>query len=314
LQVSPGNKNGYEAARMSKFENAPPRRSIFKPLIWFIAGAVTLLLYQGYGRKHALPRVGDSLSTVTGKFETQPRSSLRVASFNIRGGRGMDDDVDLLRTANLLGSFDLIGLNEVRGNLFGSPRTQAEEMGKFLAVPWMFAPSERRFWHDSFGNGLLSRLKVDHYHTVLLPNTQRKGFRNATLAKVPLDGATLNVLVTHLDRTDDRVMQFRAAVELFLSLDEPAVMMGDLNTCGDDVLMQNLLQTAGVHDAIGDTATLPAKERIDWILTRGLQTLESGAVSSAVSDHPLVWAHLALPPAAVERPTPVTNQPSTRPN
>jgi len=309
--VSSDWKNGYHSKLMSDYDADRPRPWLLRRLLVLAAAVGFLVICYGWIRRPALPFVGDSLSTNTGQFESRVRSSLRVASFNIRAGRGIDGDTDLIRTANLLGSFDVIGLNEVRGKLYGSPGNQAEELARILQLPWAFAPGERRFWHDSFGNALFSRVPISHYSMSPLPHRQWDGYRSVLHAKVRLDGAVVNLLITHIDRRDqDRATQFRAAAELFLSLAEPAILMGDLNTAGDDLLMQNLLQTSGVQDPIGDTATLPAKERIDWILTRGLQTLEAGAVSSAVSDHPLVWAHLVLPPTGIERPT---TQSTTRP-
>jgi endonuclease/exonuclease/phosphatase (EEP) superfamily protein YafD len=116
-----------------------------------------------------------------------------------------------------------------------------------------------------------------------------------------------------LDRHTDRQKQLRHVAELFKSMQEPAVLMGDLNTRfgnDDNGTLRTLLATAGVDDPVGDTPQAPKEERIDWIITRGLKRIDGGAVMSGASDHPMVWAELEAsrvilskpPPPPVERP------------
>lgn len=270
--------------------------------MWLLIVVLIGVVVHGWIIRPAAPRAGTGLSVDTGLVDDQPRRTFRVAAFNIQSARGTDGQTDIHRTARLLGSFDLIALNEVRGKFLRTPDNQAAILGDLLDAPWMFAPSERRFWHDSFGNGFISRLPVEFYLTSPLPTTQWSGFRNIVHARVMLDGVSLNVLVVHIDRDRERQQQFRIVRELFLAMQEPAVLLGDLNTRADDPLMVDLLQTAGVSDPIGDTDAPAAKERVDWILTRGLSRLEAGALQTQASDHPLIWAQLTLPPGPVEAP------------
>lgn len=280
--------------------------------------AAGVVVWQGAQRQRGDPKVGlrlnpapasgnDAAATTRPAPAFASTGRIRVASFNIQSGRGLDDRQDLSRTARLLGSFDLIGLNEVQGHTlrFRAPPNQAEELAGLLGMPWLFAASERRWWRDDFGNGLLCTLPVAHWSIQPLPGARESGFRNLIHARVRLDeSTTLNVLVTHLDRTTDRDMQLQAVAAAFLSLSEPAILMGDLNSRGGEPgLATLLLGQAGVVDPIGDTPRLASKERIDWILTRGLAPIDGGAVISPASDHPMVWAELELPrPPAVERP------------
>jgi endonuclease/exonuclease/phosphatase family metal-dependent hydrolase len=57
-----------------------------------------------------------------------------------------------------------------------------------------------------------------------------------------------------------------------------------------------ILQARGVKDAVGSRmgARAPA-DRIDWIFTRGLETVSAGVEKNDASDHPMVWAELKLP-------------------
>jgi endonuclease/exonuclease/phosphatase family metal-dependent hydrolase len=291
--------------------------------------AVGLVAWEGAKRKRPEPRSGQALRQPAG-LTTQPTTRaaaaanqparFRIAMYNVYAGRGTDGKRLPYRAADLLHSFDFIGINEAKGRLFR--KDQIEVLGEKLAMPHLFAASERRWWHDDFGNGFLSRLPIEFWSITPLPRQRDGGFRNVVHARVRLDEETaLNVLITHLDRHSDRQSQLRHVIELFKSMQEPAVLMGDLNTRygnDDDGSLRALLNTSGVVDPIGDTPQAPEKERIDWIITRGLKMIDGGAVMSAASDHPMVWAELERPaqlplqPPPLERATYTTRPATTR--
>jgi hypothetical protein len=68
--------------------------------------------------------------------------------------------------------------------------------------------------------------------------------------------------------------------------------MGDLNTAADDPDLRRLLASPGVRDLVGETAARDSSRRIDWILARGLHSVQAGIVDTGASDHPLVWAEV----------------------
>jgi endonuclease/exonuclease/phosphatase family metal-dependent hydrolase len=216
-----------------------------------------------------------------------------VGTFNIHRGRNADGDFDLARTAACLQDLQVVGLNEVGGAYWWQEGDQAELLGRQLHLPWLFAPTTRRWWRDDFGNGLLCSLPVGSWRRVLLTCTRGKGYRNYTLAELQWDRRTLSLLVTHLDRVQDRAAQLKTVIEAFLTLPEPALLMGDLNSAADDPQLQRLLSTAGIHDTVAEGLGGDAPRRIDWILARGLRGVAAGVVDTGASDHPLVWAELA---------------------
>ena len=98
--------------------------------------------------------------------------------------------------------------------------------------------------------------------------------RNVVLVGLPWQGRTVHLLLTHLTRRDDaqRQAQLRAVIDLFLSLAEPAVLLGDLNTEADDPQLARLLAAPGVEDAVGEhlRRSRPGDDpprRIDWIIS-----------------------------------------------
>ena len=261
------------------------------------AGALGLAIVglAGSQRTAAPPRSGRSLM---GRIAAPPGETapLRVGTFNIRGGKGLDGRRDLRRTAECLRSLDLVGLNEVHGEAPWQPQDQAEQLGVKLGRAWLFAPTERRWWRDSFGNGVLASVPVTHWQAIPLPRQGSGGFRNVLLLKTPYRGRTIHIAITHVDQKDDREAQLRAVIELFLSLAEPAILMGDLNSNADDPQIQRLLTAEGVEDPLAHFAAAGRPKRVEWILTRGLHTTDAGRVATAASDHPCVWAALTLGP------------------
>lgn len=238
------------------------------------------------------------------------RRTIRVATFNIASGRGTDGEQDLARTAEairLAGEVEVLGLHEVRGFAWGSPGSQAEDLAGRLTRSWAFAASERRWWHEDFGNAVLLAQSGGSVLRVPLPQTQERGHRNVVVARVVVGGdrpaeagrplgstVVVTVLMTHVDRRVDQPAQLRFLAELFRATPAPAVLMGDMNVTRSHPVWRELVERDGVVDAtVGGPADRPGT--IDLIFAKGLVRVESGEVQIGASDHPLVWAELALP-------------------
>ena len=293
--VSQGPSGSFAPARFDRpvavsLPTAAPSRRWRAALVMGLVFAGGLIYYSGDQRRPIAAAVGNSLS---GKIHVSPpgRATLRVATFNIHGGVGHDHRLNLARTAGTLKGFDLILLNEVHGSYLWQAKGQAEQLAQLTGKGWLLAPTEERWWHHRFGNAVLASTDVSRWQTIVLPGHGR-GYRNMVLLSVPYCGRTIHVVGTHLDRSDprDRAEQFQAAAGLFLSLAEPAILMGDLNTTADEECLRTLLNRPDIHDPLGET--LVSVPRIDWLLTRGLKTVNAGIVDNDASDHPLIWAEL----------------------
>jgi endonuclease/exonuclease/phosphatase family metal-dependent hydrolase len=215
-----------------------------------------------------------------------------TGTFNIDGGQGLDDKVDLSRTADVIRGCDLIGLNEVHGPAFGEAHDQAFELGQLLNMPELFAPVERRWWRDAFGSGVLSTCPVQHWQRFPLSTSAANSFRNVVLARVGFAGASLNVVLTHLDRHDDRESELRAVSELFLSLQPPAILMGDLNSIGSDAGIARLCSDPAIVNVCARIPNLDPLHHNDWIFLRGLRCLDAGVIDKHVSDHAFFWTEV----------------------
>lgn len=106
---------------------------------------------------------------------------MRLLSWNIQWGRGLDGRVDLARvtdTLHALGDFDLICLQEVACNFPGLPGSAGEDGMALLAAGLpgyasVYAPAtdlpDGQGGRKQFGNALFSRLPVGQVFRYLLP-------------------------------------------------------------------------------------------------------------------------------------------------
>ncbi len=259
---------------------------------WLIALLLPAgLAFWGSIRIPTGPAAGDTFASEVSLSPTTDPATLRLATFNIDSGRGRDGKIDLGKTAQGLAGFDIVSLNEVRGAPFPffNDANQAKKLGLELKMPWLFAPVERRWWHDDFGSGVLCTLRVLHWQRFPLSGPAAKGNRNLVHVKVLHRGRTVNILITHLDPHEHQA-ELRAVRELFTSLAEPAVLMGDLNTLEDDAELKKLLATPGV--VLASPWPKTPHSQVDWIFLRGLRPIASGTIDRGASDHPLFWAEV----------------------
>ena len=253
---------------------------------------IGLIIWDGADRRAAdstQPLVQNPQSSVKHEFPDH----LKLGSFNSHGGKGSDGVRSLTRTAELRADIDFAGLYEVKATSDATGPNQAAALARTGDAGWLFAPTERRWWSDHFGNGLLYRIPVRSSLRVPLVNTRGKAYRNAILSTVELQRATVRIVAVHIDRENDRRQQLHAVIELFLGLQKPCLLMGDLNTIATDPLLEDLLARQDVRSPLQESLEghLPS-QNIDWIFTRGLKTISVKLVENTASDHPLLKADL----------------------
>jgi endonuclease/exonuclease/phosphatase family metal-dependent hydrolase len=221
---------------------------------------------------------------------------LRVSTFNIHGGKGLDGRIDLNRTAALLSDADLVGLNEVR--LSGGVN-QSSELGRILQRTAVFAPTERQWWRDHFGNGLLTRGPAAALQRIPFEGTRGKAFRNAILAVIEVhdeDGRVtpVRVLSTHLDSGADRQRHLARVFALFDSLAAPKLLIGDLNSAADDPALAERIADGRADGRYRCPLDVDGANRptgaIDWIFFAGLKCDGCEYVANSASDHLLLKA------------------------
>lgn len=225
---------------------------------------------------------------------------LRIGTYNIHGCKGTDGVRDPARIAEVVRGADFVGLNEVHGPSAWQSGDQAATLGGLLGLTSLYAPTEDPWINAQFGNGLLTRVAVEHWQVVPLPRIYGKSYRNLLHARVrAANGTPVNIVITHLDRSNDRERreQLRTVGNYFLSLAAPAVLMGDLNSDADEAALQFVLTAPDVVDALGEKFGDGGPRHIDWIVVRGATVTDAGLTEAGPSDHPYAWAELVIPPA-----------------
>jgi endonuclease/exonuclease/phosphatase family metal-dependent hydrolase len=271
------------------------RRVALAGLVVLAAAAMVTLGASSHPADPVEPLVLQKSDRLT-SFDTAP--SLRVATFNIHAGVGRDGVRDLNRTAKALADMDLAALQEVRNPLFGVHGPQISDVADKLGMAWLFVPAEKRWWRNDYGTGLVTRVPLTDCVRIPMPTPSRQRFRAAFLANFPFRGRTVHLLAVHIDKdmeqnTHDN--QLHTIADLFLSLQEPAILMGDLNEFGTHPEIVRLIGTPGVRNALAGIARPTVKsDPIDWIFTRGFRTVHAEWRANPASDHPVACAELVF--------------------
>ena len=273
-----------------------------------LAVAVFLAVWAVSRRVTVIPVSGRGFQTDTA-VSLVPKHKLRIGTFNIHRCKGDDGLSDLPRVAKLLQGLDVVGLNEVAGNNLWRRESQAEMLGKQLNLSWLFSPVQTRLLDGDFGNGALTNLPVRSWQKINLPyNGNHNSARAALLIILETGERPIHLLVAHLDHRDKQTpgreghKQLDTVMSLFLSLAEPAILMGDFNAYADDPLIKELQATPGVVDAIAASATDDQPGRVDWIFLRGMRCLDAKVMPNEASDHPIVWADVEIADAPTKLP------------
>jgi endonuclease/exonuclease/phosphatase family metal-dependent hydrolase len=211
---------------------------------------------------------------------------VRVATFNIRRGLGIDGVIDLDRTAEAIRATgaEVVALQEVDRNLPRSGRVdQPSELGYLAELPVEFRATLRRA-RGEYGIALLGA-RLEAIEWVRLPRLGREEPRGLLVAL--REG--LWICSTHLSTSPEaRALQLRTIAEVVSGLEGPAVLTGDLNAGGRE--LGSLGRAGLVPGPPLRTFRGLAARQIDHILTAPAVTLERAwTVPTNASDHlPLV--------------------------
>jgi endonuclease/exonuclease/phosphatase family metal-dependent hydrolase len=192
---------------------------------FLVAGAAVFTAW-GCSAALATPEAG-----ITAGSEAGPL--LRVVSYNIRHGRGMDDVVDLDRTARVIRELspDLVGLQEVdRGAERSGGTDQAAELGARLGLHAVFG-AFMDYQGGAYGMAILSRFPPIRSWSIPLPEGNEPRIALA-VAVSPAPGDTLVLVNVHFDWVADdryRLAQARALASVLDTLSHPHLLVGDLN-------------------------------------------------------------------------------------
>jgi len=218
---------------------------------------------------------------------------LRVASYNIHHGQGMDGKLDLKRIAEALKKHqpDFVALQEVDNMAARTGKVdQAAELAKILGMKSVFRKSIN-IGKGGYGNAVLSKYPILETHLHKLPGPGEA--RTALEVVCEVNGKKLSFISVHLDHQVEstRVGQVKALDKALASRKHPVMIIGDLNAEPDSESMKWLAQTWSFIPKSGVVGSFPANKpsiEIDHIVTRGFTTEKSTSYvgkENVASDH-----------------------------
>jgi endonuclease/exonuclease/phosphatase family metal-dependent hydrolase len=224
---------------------------------------------------------------------------MRLLSYNIRGGLGMDDRRSIARIARVIQEQDpdVACLQEVHRRLpWSGLSDQPRLLARHTGLHAVFLPN-LRVGVGGYGNCILSREPVLSRMLHLLPS--RKEQRGAIGVDVSCRGTIFTILCTHFGLDgEERQAQARQLDEIGRAARYPCLVAGDLNE-GPEGPALRWLEAAGWRHAFPPleptfTAAAP-RVRIDYVLMGAGVRCERGWVASTeASDHLPVGAEVEL--------------------
>ncbi|NNE54123.1 MAG: metal-dependent hydrolase [Sulfitobacter sp.] len=226
------------------------------------------------------------------------QSVIRLASYNIRKARGLDQKRRPGRTLDVINGLDadLVVLQEADRRLGqrrpAIPRKMIEKGTDFDLVP----VSRNGISLGFHGNAILVRkgLKVEGIDQIDLPGLEPRG-----AVGVHLSGG-LTIVAAHLGlRRKDRRDQLERVIER-VSENAHVAIAGDFNEWSEDRGLEPLEQRFQTH-APGHSfhARRPVAALDRVALSRGLELhdggVDEGALARRASDHLPIWTDIALP-------------------
>ena len=230
----------------------------------------------------------------------QETNLLRVMTWNIHHGEGLDGKVDLEHFSRLIRSerADIVALQEVdKGVERTGRRDFPAELGRLTGMSCVFS-NNYDYQGGEYGNAVLTRFPIKrsaNYHYQKVNETEQRG-----LLQLVLDvyGRELAFLVTHLDHRASDAARWSNVGEIERVLQSyhglPIIFCGDFNTQPSGRVYTRLkeqLDDTWVLAGNGDGCTIPAEapsRRIDYIWfnrSKALVPLKSWVPESLASDH-----------------------------
>lgn len=220
-----------------------------------------------------------------------PPAGLRVLTFNIRTGTGMDGQRDLARIAKVIADHqpDLVMLQEVDNNCTRSGKVdQTAELARLTGLQAVFGPAMPHQGGE-YGQAILSRtaLTDPKIHKLPGPGEPRIAFSATTTTRL----GSLTAVTVHLDFGTAQTAQATALAKALETVEGPLVVAGDFNAEPGSAALAPFAKAPWViAPKAAPAATYPADKpntEIDYIVLRGLSaTGPATVVAEAVaSDH-----------------------------
>jgi endonuclease/exonuclease/phosphatase family metal-dependent hydrolase len=228
----------------------------------------------------------------------EPRQTLTLMTFNIHGGYGPDDALDLRRIARMVieAGPDVVALQDVnRGDARNGFTDEMVSLADLLRPAgyryWTFGPVDGLF----VGNALLSRYQIVANENYLY-SPEQGADGSFLLARVKIGGRRVTFFTTRFD-SGDATAQTQALLALTDSETLPVAVLGDLGAGPEAPHIQQMAgRLTDAYVAAGGPTpgfTYPAgrpERRVDYVFVgSGLQ-----ATAARVAAGELASSHLPV--------------------
>lgn len=289
---------------------------------WFVCCTLLLLLISSSsGRISAATTASIEPNSAVNPIHTAATSgpTLRVMSYNILHGEGLDRKYDLDRIASVIANAhaDVVGLQEV--DAYWGPHTHYDHQARLLATQlhmhYLFAPiysgPAAKHGHPERAHGvaILSKypiLLVDNHPISRLSVIERTlfpalqpGLADAVIEVGQVPVRVYNVHLDYRKRSWIRRLQVHDILHVTRADPPNQIFLGDLNAAPDApelaplfARFQNTL--AGCTTCFSYHAADPTR-LIDYVLVSpGIHVNDAGVIHAVVSDHLPVVATITL--------------------
>jgi endonuclease/exonuclease/phosphatase family metal-dependent hydrolase len=236
------------------------------------------------------------------------KQPLRVMTYNIHVGVGMDKKLDLQRIADVINGQhpDLVGLQEVdRGVKRTEGKDEIAELAKLTSMQFAYAHN-LDYQGGQYGVAILSRFPITAIDHRKYENRREAERRGMIRTEVNVNGRIVNFVTTHLDYQyeDGRVFETEQLLKFLAGVEGPLIVSGDFNDEPTGAAYK--LVTTDFNDAWVDGKTkesglsYPADQvakRIDYVFTRRsdrIKIRKTWTVVTLGSDHIPVVVDLDL--------------------
>ena len=226
---------------------------------------------------------------------------MRVLTYNIRGGYGMDNFRSTRRIADVIRSLeaDIVCLQEVHQRLpWTAWINQPGILHRHLRMKVVYQRNID-FGFGGYGNAILTRYPVLNTCEYRFPSTRE--LRGALCVQMAAPESDIYVFCTHLGlNQEERLEHVNTLTEIIAALQGKVILAGDMNETAESPAVQLLLKNTDLRDAgkAKNMATYPSlhsRKRLDYIFhSSNISLVSMETISSTASDHLPVTADLSI--------------------
>lgn len=232
--------------------------------------------------------------------------TLRVLTYNIHHGEGVDGKFDLERIAGVIQSVkpDLVALQEVdRNTTRAGGVDQAQVLADLTGMRMEFGKA-LDYAGGQYGNAVLSKYPIRKTKVTMLPKSEDREQRVFLQTDIEIaDRKMITFIATHLDNASavDRMAAVEVMETLLPTIKTPVLFAGDMNAVPDSDVITRLMKSMSSAVLDQPLFTIPVKEpkrQIDYIFyapQNRWKVKEVKVLDEAVaSDHRALFAVLEL--------------------